>query len=73
MGKNAKRRKEARLQEKLQRSAPGAGGCGHEGCNHDHHDESLRGVAEVDAALNAVFRNGQHEAIPHRSEIFPKP
>jgi hypothetical protein len=38
MGKNAKRRKEAKLQEKLKRSGLGAGGCDHHGhCNHDHH------------------------------------
>ena len=73
MGKNAKRRKEAKLQEKLQRSVPGAGGCGHEGCNHHHHHEPLRGASEVDAALTAVFNTGQQEAVPHRSEVLSKP
>jgi hypothetical protein len=37
MGKNAKRRKEAKMQEKLKRSASSTDRCNHHGpCNHNH-------------------------------------
>jgi len=51
MGKNAKRRKEARLQEKLKRSAPIAGGCGHHGCHHDHSHDHVPVLPPANAAV----------------------
>jgi hypothetical protein len=45
MGKNAKRRKEAKLQEKLKRL--GHEHCHHEGCNHHHHEHSVPSNAAV--------------------------
>jgi hypothetical protein len=40
MGKNAKRRKEAKLQEKLKRAGVGHEHCHHEGCGHQHHEHA---------------------------------
>ena len=40
MGKNAKRRKEAKLQEKLKRAGADHEHCHHEGCGHQHHEHA---------------------------------
>ena len=47
MGKNAKRRKEAKLQEKLKRAGAGHEHCHHEGCNHHHHEHATPSNAAV--------------------------
>ena len=54
MGKNAKRRKEAKLQEKLKRTGSGHEHCHHEGCGHHHPSAGFQSAALFDGSKASV-------------------